>query len=72
LVTGQAAGTAAGLKALRGVDPSHEDVQHVLLKHGALLDRHDLVKTTYVEEPEGRNLSHHEALKAEGALGVAN
>lgn len=72
LVTGQAAGTAASLKALRGVDPSHEDVRHVLMKHGALLDRHGLVKATYVEEPEGRNLSHHEALNPEGALGVVN
>lgn len=62
LATGQAAGTAAGLRALRGVDPSHIDVQHVLKKHGALLNRNILVKASYVEEPEGRNLSHHEAL----------
>ncbi|KEF52878.1 uncharacterized protein A1O9_11296 [Exophiala aquamarina CBS 119918] len=62
LATGQAAGTAASLKALRGVDPSHQDVQSVLMKHGALLDRNVLVKASYVEEPEGRNLSHHEAL----------
>lgn len=63
LATGQAAGVTAGLVACkRSSEPSHQDVQHVLKKNGALLDRHDLVKAKHVEEPEGRNLSHHEAL----------
>lgn len=63
LATGQAAGTAAGLKASRDVDPESEEVRRLLFKHGALLDRHTLAKVAHVEEPQGRNLSHHDALK---------
>lgn len=62
LATGQAAGTAAGLRASRGVDPEPAEVRQVLLEHGALLDRHDLVKAVHVEDPKGQNLSHDDAL----------
>jgi len=64
LATGQAAGTAASLKALKGVDPSYQDVQQILRKHGSLLDGNCLVRASFVEEPVGRNLTHYEALGA--------
>jgi hypothetical protein len=63
LATGQAAGIAAALNALTGVDPDPQEVRRLLSRHGALLSRHSLVKAVHVEEPAGRNLSHHEALK---------
>ncbi len=62
LATGQAAGTAAGLKALKDADPESAVVRRVLLEHGALVNRDKLVKAVYVEESEARNLSHDEAL----------
>ncbi|KAJ9609685.1 hypothetical protein H2200_006013 [Cladophialophora chaetospira] len=62
LATGQAAGVAAALRVLEDADPTSAEVRRILLKHGALLDRHNLIKAVHVEEPEGRNLSHHEAL----------
>ena len=63
LATGQAAGIAAALRALNNADPDAADVRIHLMKNGALLDRHNLVKAAYVEEPAGRNLSHLEALE---------
>ncbi|KAK4949709.1 hypothetical protein LTR10_011550 [Elasticomyces elasticus] len=63
LATGQAAGTAAAVRASTDNDPDPQEVRRLLLKHGALLDRHNLVKAVHVEEPEGMNLSHNEALR---------
>ncbi|EXJ66438.1 uncharacterized protein A1O5_10590 [Cladophialophora psammophila CBS 110553] len=63
LATGQAAGTAAALHSLTGCDPDPQEVRSMLLEHGALLDRHGLIKAVEVEECRGLNLTHHEALK---------
>ncbi|KIY03911.1 uncharacterized protein Z520_00603 [Fonsecaea multimorphosa CBS 102226] len=62
LATGQAAGTAAALTAQTGCEADPQDVRLSLLKQGALLDRHNLVKAPYVEEPEGLNITREEAL----------
>jgi len=63
LATGQAAGIAAGLVATTGKDADVSGVRQILRKYGALLDRYDLPFGPDVDEPEGRNLSHEEALK---------
>lgn len=62
LATGQAAGTAASIAASTGEDPDPQEVRRFLLKHGALLDRHNLVKAPHVEEPVGLNVTREEAL----------
>lgn len=62
LATGQAAGTAAGLRAVSGKDPLPGEVRQVLKQHGALLDRSNLVEAVQVEETGGMNLTHDEAL----------
>lgn len=62
LATGQAAGTAAALASMTDRDPNAQEVRNLLVKHGALLDRHSLVKAPYAEEPVGLNITREEAL----------
>lgn len=62
LATGQAAGVAAALSACLGGEINAKIVRQKLHENGALLDRHNLVKAEHVEEVDGRNLSHREAL----------
>lgn len=63
LATGQAAGTAAGLTAKDRAGPKAVEVRTALLKHGAILDRHELVETVVKTQEDHMNLSHTEALK---------
>ena len=64
LATGQAAGCAAALTAVYGDKPEVEEVQTVLKKHGALLDRKGLPKAPVVmnAEDEERNMTHDDAV----------
>ena len=66
LATGQAAGVAAGLSAAQEGEAAAADVQAVLLKHGAIIDRSGLSMTSVKTRDDGQNLSHAEALNGHG------
>ena len=65
LATGQAAGTAAALTGRNGCIADAADVRKMLKEHGAFLDPSTLPRAVPVDEPEGRNVGHEEALKAQ-------
>lgn len=62
LATGQAAGVAAALYAVKGCEPPTSEVRQELLNQGALLDRHNLLSAEDVQEPIGRNAAIEEVL----------
>jgi hypothetical protein len=62
LATEQAVGTAASLNALSDQDPDL-NVRNLLLRRGASLDWHNLVKVRKTKEPAAWNLSQRKALQ---------